>query len=139
MQIEELLKPRYKVLGPYPNSPYKVGDLVERNPQGSTYLITKTGQSENYAFESELEKCPNLFKPMHWSEDRAISMLPNHVKHLRNPTAVFKVKNWAGTTSHENFPLLFLDGVDNILSAKEYEPATEQEFLEAQKRKNEKK
>lgn len=89
MTVEELLKPRYKVIADYPGSAFKIGELVQPHPK--------------YGFDifPYPEKYPHLFKPLAWYEEREVSDMPGYVK--VNPDLwdhsldrVEKVKSWTG-------------------------------------------
>lgn len=93
MTIEELLKDRYKVIAPYPNSPYKVGDPVVFSNVGNSFHITTTWvrldgdfvESENWDSIQKLQEFPNIFKKLEWWEDRAIEDMPEYVKCIKTP------------------------------------------------------
>lgn len=93
MSVEELLKPRYKVEGPYPGSRYKVGDMVESLGE-NVFDLYKDGVT--YYNESELKKYPQLFRLMDWWEDRKKKDLPEYVK-IRG--VFFKVGKWDAKNS----------------------------------------
>lgn len=77
MSVEELLKPRYKVEGPYPGSRYKVGDMVESLGE-NRFDLYKDGVT--YYNEPELKKYPQLFRLMNWWEDRRPEDMPEYVR-----------------------------------------------------------
>lgn len=58
MTTEELLKPRYKVIADYPNSPHKVGELLY--------------QSETTTSLTRYSDYPHLFKRLEWWEERTL-------------------------------------------------------------------
>ncbi len=68
MTPEELMIPRYKVIGDYPNSPYKLDDIILLSKR-SFHLTTtsyrnefgETITSENYFSNDEIKKYPKLF------------------------------------------------------------------------------
>lgn len=76
MTVEELLQSRIKVIESYPNSPYKVGQVIP---------------VESCEFFSSY---PHLFKKMEWYEDIAGEDLPLYVK-ITDTGYCFKVKQWA--------------------------------------------
>lgn len=82
---------RFIVTNPYPNSPYKVGDMV--NKVGDHYHITtfknrnEFGELEGievHCHESEIEKYSNLFRELQWWEHREESEMPEYVKIIKD-------------------------------------------------------
>ena len=104
LSVEALLLDRYKVINPYPNSPYKVGDLIVYSPMRSSFHITTTSyyqdgeliKADNYVPVVELENYTNLFHKLQWWEDRKPEEMPEYVKDLSyrdeagNKFAVYK-------------------------------------------------
>jgi len=98
MTKEQLLQDRYKVINPYPHSPYEVGDLVEITDTGTSFHCTTTrvwntfteefDDCDNYWSIKLIETFPNLFRKLSWWEDRDV--LPDYVK---SKLGIFKV-NW---------------------------------------------
>jgi hypothetical protein len=94
MTTEELLRPRYKVAIPYPGSIFKVGQIVEKHPYASgKYYIP--------SLLEDPEKFPEIFKPLHWSDDRMVEDMPQYVRSIQQEYdfglrvgAVVKVKKW---------------------------------------------
>ena len=73
--IQELLKPRYKVIADYPDSVFIVGEIL-RNP----------------TYES---KYPHLFKKLEWWEDRKPEEMPKYLKHTYDgKTSYYKIIKW---------------------------------------------
>ena len=87
MTPNELMNRRFKVIAPYPHSPYQVGDLVEMGVQSFHITTTRddsylneSGKCENYFSIAEVEKYPHLFREMPWYEDRKVEDMPEYVK-----------------------------------------------------------
>lgn len=89
MRPEELLKPRYKVIGPYFGSPYKVGDIISFElihvpiakypaPNGDRIVMNAT--------QKDFELYPNIFQPLPWWSDREPEDMPEFVKILESPS-----------------------------------------------------
>ena len=68
--VEELLMPRWKVIADYPNSIFKVGQIMERSGYGEFDIINHCNCS----------RYPHIFKPIEWWEDRAVEDMPEYVK-----------------------------------------------------------
>ena len=81
MTVEELLKPRWKVIADYPKSQFKVGEIIE----------SKTGFL--YCFEDY----PHLFQPLQWWEERKLEDMPEYVNYNGG---IYKVES----------PLTIIDG-----------------------------
>lgn len=89
-EIEELMKPRWKVIAGYPYCPYEIGDLVEITDLGTSFHCTTTREwnaftetlddSVNYFSISVFETWLHLFKKLAWWEERSIEDLPKYVK-----------------------------------------------------------
>lgn len=110
--VEDLLKPRYKVIADYPNSEFKVGEIL--------------GQ---FAMPINKDSFTNIFRKLEWWEDRKPEEMPEYVKQKNgNTKAVYKVrthfdfqddKGWGFVADH--------DGINRYYHA--YLPATESEYL----------
>jgi hypothetical protein len=88
MTAAELLQPRFEVIADYPDSRFKVGQIIET----STKLITEKDvglflRGLKYNFE----KHPHLFRKLHWWEKRTEDQMPNRVKYKE---LIFEVVNW---------------------------------------------
>lgn len=131
---EELLRPRIKVIAPYPNMPYKLGEIVYRD-EGTligTYQYDYKARTELFTPGCNLfDDYPHLFKRLEWWEEREESELPKYVNY--NGAGIIKeVKIWyrfkaAYVNAH------CTDGFSH--SARVIIPATEQEYLEYIKNK----
>jgi hypothetical protein len=132
--VEELLKPRYRLVTDYPSIPAKVGDVISEN--SPAHLL-------NYLFRSiqtldELDRFRDIFKKLEWWVDRSEHEIPEYLKysdrylhfyHLghEHKVKVFKISK----VKRGNYGLLVFDdkgiichhGVDN------FEPATESEYI----------
>lgn len=78
MTPEELLKPRYKVIADYPESPYKIGD-IEFNGTWSD--------------NDSLANYPSIFRKLEWWEERDVKDMPGYLKDTGDGE-VFKVREW---------------------------------------------
>ena len=97
MSTEELLKPRYKVIAPYPNSPYKVGEILTEFffDNGNSYFSVndENGFHDKVISSETIKECPNIFKEVEWWEDRKIEDMPEYVRFSHLPI-VWKIKKW---------------------------------------------
>lgn len=83
MEVQSLMKPRWKVIADYPDNLFLVGDILPR------------GQDEGDAFikwfkEEMADKYPHLFKPLLWWHERKEDELPKYVGY-KNEKGTF---NW---------------------------------------------
>lgn len=91
MTVEELMKPRYRVLTDWPRSEFEVGEIL-------TMIQTKShehlwnGNPAKYITVKECDQYPHLFKKMNWWEEREEKDMPEYVK---TNTQVVKVTGWA--------------------------------------------
>lgn len=111
MTIENLLKPRYKVIADYPNSIYSIGEIIECDAEE----------------DCTLHKWPAIFKKLEWWEDRKPENMPEYVRCVKTPDQIialgecFKVL-WSELGGKaENGPWIF--PYTNC-----YEPATQTEY-----------
>lgn len=70
MSIEDLMKPRYKVIADYPNSCYRVGVIIDK------YIRPVTADF--------YDKFPHLFQKLEWYEERSVDDMPEYVKRTSN-------------------------------------------------------
>ena len=78
MTVEELMKPRYKVIADYPKCPFgDVGRVIELKNGKYEWAEYDGMYSEN---ESFFQEYPHLFKPLKWWEDRKPEDMPEYVK-----------------------------------------------------------
>ncbi len=76
MTIEELMKPRYKVVDSFPfNKFYKVGDIL--TDDGKTVVTNQDGE---VMFACEFNNYPNVFQSLEWWEERKIEDMPKYLK-----------------------------------------------------------
>lgn len=85
MTIEELLNPRYKVIAPYPNSKYRMGEIINYTDQ--------SGSVTSDTFCQFYDKYPHLFKKLFWYEEGDEKDMPEFVKFLGSDI-IWKIKKW---------------------------------------------
>lgn len=64
----DLMTPRYKVIGRYPDSPFEVGEIITKD------TCFQIGDFD------ELVDYPSNFRPLEWWEDRKPEEMPMYVK-----------------------------------------------------------
>ena len=103
---------RFKVIAPYPHSPYEVGDMVEITPSGTSYLEIVTQEMsqwtneiqgvEHYSHLDNIKAFPNLFEQLEWWQDLKeddLQHLPEYIRidpliEIEPPFVVFKIIKW---------------------------------------------
>jgi hypothetical protein len=71
--VEELLKPRYKVIAGYPGNKFKPGAVLIPNRVDGTVnneWVTSDQNDRQCIYGSNLDECPHLFRKMEWFEER---------------------------------------------------------------------
>lgn len=107
-QIEKLLLPRFEVIADYPNSQYKVGDILD----GAQAIVL----ADNF------RKYPHLFRELKWWEKRGASELPEYFNYKGS---IFKVKKW--NLKDEQGWIVLSEG-GNWYYRDSIQPATEAEY-----------
>lgn len=74
-RVEDLMKPRVKVIEPYPGSPHRVGDILHYDETTETFENPR-----NLKWIKDPSLYPANFKPLAWWEDRQASEMPEYVK-----------------------------------------------------------
>lgn len=144
MKIEDLLSARYQIILDYPNSLYKVGDIIyeAENLEGKTF------------FKTEVHKYPHIFKSIDWFKNRTESEMPKYLKFIWNDKIddVRKVEKWLYADETESWKPIKERTLPHVINGftheSDYEkglfprvslngwlPATEEEFNEFYKEK----
>lgn len=121
-QIDRLMMPRYEVIANYPNSPWRLNQVIN-------------GQTFNIAGEEKIHCAdyPSIFKKLQWWEHRGESEMPQYVKYAATGR-VCKVDNFDLETTSSWFMYLeneihpYCPG-GTALDGTHWLPATETEFL----------
>lgn len=110
---------------PYPNSPVKVGDVLELSD--TTTINGKTVYYKKYPpihLEVDmLNDFPHIFRQMHWSEGRALDEMPRWMRFIDDPGYVLKVDTYL-------LGKVLFDKHTVWQRIEDYTPATEAEYLE---------
>jgi hypothetical protein len=129
--MNELMKPRYKVIGDYPGSPFKVGEVIYLDYNDNIPELNYIKQNDNdfpsIYYQHDFEKYPNLFSRIHWTQ-RDIKLLPKYVRY-NYTKEIYKVATYRG-----NGIVITETGV--ALAPSWVEPATESEYTEFENRKS---
>lgn len=126
--VEELMKPRYKVVADYPGMPFLSDQIIEREGTNGTDDYYHPFNNKNIC----LNRYPNLFKKLEWWEERKQEEMPEYVKFAADGM-VKRITHWDMETSSPWF--MYLEG-DNrpyspgglSLENTHWLPATEEEY-----------
>lgn len=89
MTVEELLKPRIKIIALWPHEPERNLGMIIKEPD-----VPRTPQWEAAWNDwNELLKHPHLLKPLEWWEERDEKDMPEYVK-MKRVEGVFRVKKY---------------------------------------------
>jgi len=76
MTTEDLLKPRYKVIADYPESCFKIEEILQpTNTNGVDDYYYYPREYRCNEISISLNRYPNIFKKLEWWEDRSIEVL----------------------------------------------------------------
>jgi hypothetical protein len=110
MEVEELLKPRYKVIADYPfNKSFKIGEVIALNEiddrphlvKEEYALIQNTVVTHTF-YKTDFDKYPHLFKKLEWWQERKESDMPEYVKWAHDGK-IHKVFQWLRTGTGNNW------------------------------------
>jgi hypothetical protein len=89
MTVEDLMKPRYRVIADYPNNPHGIGKILcAKKDFSSMHMDTieytdefgENVRQQNFRATSEFDKYPHLFQPLPWYSERDVKDMPEYVK-----------------------------------------------------------
>lgn len=127
MTKEELLKPRYKVMMDYPESKFTKGQILTKGNDEPRF-----GNEHNNIDEAEMQKYPNVFHKLRWSEEINKADLPPYVKVITKSLdtygKILKVKQWNFGGSKNKVTKVFQDIWADMYNATHLLPATEEEY-----------
>jgi hypothetical protein len=118
MDVQELLKPRYKVIAEWPGGDYLQGDIFIMGADEDGTMLDKI----HFVFEHTCKKYPHLFKPLQWWEERKESEMPEYVKLNTNHPKTYQVKK--------------LSEFDDYIILRFWLPATKAEYLTYKQQSN---
>jgi hypothetical protein len=99
-KVEELLKPRIKVIAPMPLMKNKVGEFLYRqeDDKGRFAFAISTGKESHFFRLEDFKLWPHIFHICEWWEERKIDEMPKYVKLMGKTT---KVGRWFRGTVNE--------------------------------------
>lgn len=123
MTKDELLKPRYKVIGICPHSKLKAGDILYLFDFKGNQWFLKTEFDKDGLPAQDISHYPHLFQPLQWWEDRRPEDMPEYVKWGKQ---VLKVDEWIYGSHLPHGYWASIDGYSNY--ARHFIPATQSEY-----------
>lgn len=93
LSTEQLMKPRYKVIADWPGSRFRIGQILKQD-------FTTAFRNDNGIGNYNVDKYPNLFKELHWWEERDEKDMPEYIKFVDDymdfkSGAVYKCEKWS--------------------------------------------
>ncbi len=143
--IDHLLKPRYKVIADYPDSKFKVGEIlfVPNPKEFPNWFQTNRRFNNEGRFEAVLEAYPHIFKKLEWWEHRTIEELKSikYVKVIKyrgywREGDVVPVYSFEGGSIEKAKPTGFNLKYKHFQPVFELLPGTEEEYLNQKSKTN---
>ncbi len=142
-----LLFKRYLIKSKYPNSPFRVGDILTETahytPAGKLYPMyhcKRDGKStKNDLSPKELKDAPLIFEPMDWWANRTKRQMPGYIKSTSVKEFVVKVAAHFVGRRENCFDAKFSGnklGVNVFAYSEFFVPATQAEYDKAVKKRN---
>lgn len=135
MTTEELLKPRYKVIADYPNSNYKLGEvlvLIKNEILNNWKIIRYVDNQRDIWFESSFQEYPYIFKKLAWYAERKVEDMPQYVIDEDLPLTTLRVECWH-ITKHDIYAEI--ENQIKTISAEFLTPSTFEEYEQQNKQK----
>lgn len=108
LTVEELLRPRYKLIADYPGCEFEVGQIIEfthksnfftGEPEWTTDMVKNKHGHSQFCIKLIEPGIPHLFQPLQWWECRDVTDMPEYFKVADNlgayigsaPRPVYKI------------------------------------------------
>lgn len=138
-KVEDLLKPRYKVIGLYPACPFKIGEVIlpKYNSDDMRDIVDDAERffslnDKDLHGNGDLNIYPAVFKKLEWYEERKESEMPLYIKCIIDcrilKDTILKA-NWETYTTSKEIAHRGTNP-DFWIDACYFYPATEKEFTE---------
>lgn len=128
MRVEELMKPRYKVIADWPGNKAPVGSILTYDDE---YFKSQGGWRKWH------NQYPAIYKELSWYEERKVEDMPEYLRSIEPNTGIpvdeiNKVEMW--NIRKDRITQVFLEGSKYPYEAGYFLPATEQEYNEYQQK-----
>lgn len=91
MTAAELLEPRRIVALDYPNSPFKIGEILEFDEKQNMFYSPFEG--DKIFYNVSVEKYPHIFRPLNWWENRKVEEMPKKLgSYMTSDT--YNIEEW---------------------------------------------
>lgn len=95
MTAIELLIPRFEVIGTYPKSKFKKGDMLERIPNATNDWYNANKSIDADILLEEIEQYPHLFRKINWWEKRTVCDMPKRVMSMADDKKhTYDIEEW---------------------------------------------
>jgi hypothetical protein len=131
LSVEELLKPRYKVIAEMPVLAFRIGEIYNAD-----FIPIKVNNQQIY---TRLDIYPHLFKRLEWWEERTVEEMPKYIKFIADymdfkKGSVYLFENWGDQLFERGeIPFRIKEGEYNLAAVpahfNQLQPATEAEYL----------
>lgn len=126
--VNELLKPRYKVIADYPSSNFLVDEILIADESDKFMQYEDWGK-----WELVPKDYPAIFKQLAWYEERDASEMPEYVKFVEDfmnhqKGEVYKFENWNEQFEQGNIPFRGRNNLVAVPPRGQIEPATLEEY-----------
>ncbi len=135
MENDQLLIPRFKVMANYPNSQFRIGQVISLNKYDACkYWHEYTDKEPFYLEDGDEKKYPSIFRKMEWYQARVISEMPDYLKNYSDEELAFVLKVEKYNTHKDSDELwcfeYYWQNEKDIkrMSLADWVPATKEEF-----------
>jgi len=143
MTTDELLNTRYIIIADYPNSPYKIGDILHKYTWVETATSFYTTDPEcliqgTIGTSEIIESYPSIFRKMEWWEGRAPEDMPKYLKVIETGEIEKTTRYFIDTKIPAYYTGILekkgiFKGEETPFNLKATLPATEEEIYDYQK------
>lgn len=129
---EQLLLERVKVISDYPDSIYKIGDIIvysrEVAQSYDEWHNVRTGE-KSFKNPGFFKKYPHIFQPLPWWSDRKPEDMPDYLRiNYGNGPVLCNVSQWMHKIGEQMVFEYYKNGLALRETTKGTEPITEEEY-----------
>lgn len=137
--MHPLLVPRIRVKADYPNSPFKVGDILHEEKNvfafsvyAPAHLLSRVNGENVYLklkiSKGDIERYPHLFELLPWWAERSVEEMPEYLKDNTIGTIVIKVDRYVKISEEWWFISEANASIGHVSSLRIFIPATKDEY-----------